>query len=67
MNKERNYNRRYPNEYNIFRTIFYMSFLYFVVVPFTVTYISVPTTPVCQFIPVAVIVSNSFKSNAPPS
>ena len=34
MNKERNYNRRYPNEYNIFRTMFYMSFLYFVVIPF---------------------------------
>ena len=32
--KERNYNRRYPYEYNIFRTIFYMSFLYFVVIPF---------------------------------
>ena len=34
MNKERNYNRRYPNEYNIFRTMFYMAFLYFVVIPF---------------------------------
>ncbi len=32
--KERNYNRRYPHEYNLFRTLFYMSFLYCVVVPF---------------------------------
>ena len=32
--KARNYNRRYPYEYNIFRTIFYMSFLYVVVIPF---------------------------------
>ena len=34
MKKERNYNRRYPYEYNIFRTMFYMSFLYVVVIPF---------------------------------
>ena len=34
MTKERNYNRRYPREYGIFRTIFYMCFLYFVVIPF---------------------------------
>ena len=33
-NKERNYNRRYPREYNFFRTLFYYSFLYVVVVPF---------------------------------
>lgn len=32
--KERNYNRRYPKEYNIFRTLFYYSFLYVVVIPF---------------------------------
>lgn len=32
--KQRNYNRRYPYEYNIFRTMFYMSFLYCVVIPF---------------------------------
>lgn len=32
--KERNYNRRYPYEYNIFRTMFYYSFLYTVVIPF---------------------------------
>ena len=32
--KQRNYNRRYPYEYNIFRTMFYMSFLFCVVIPF---------------------------------
>ena len=32
--KQRNYNRRYPSEYGIFRTMFYMTFLYTVVVPF---------------------------------
>ncbi len=32
--KQRNYNRRYPSEYGIFRTIFYMTFLYVVVVSF---------------------------------
>lgn len=32
--KQRNYNRRYPYEYNIFRTMFYISFLGFVVIPF---------------------------------
>ena len=32
--KQRNYNRRYPYEYNIFRTLFYMGFLYVVVIPF---------------------------------
>ena len=32
--KERNYNRRYPHEYNLLRTLFYYSFLYVVVVPF---------------------------------
>ena len=32
--KARNYNRRYPNEYNIFRTLFYMAFLHVVVIPF---------------------------------
>ncbi len=32
--KQRNYNRRYPHEYNIFRTAFYLWFLYFVVHPF---------------------------------
>ncbi len=31
---ERNYNRRYPGEYNLFRTIFYMGFLKLVVEPF---------------------------------
>lgn len=34
QNKERNYNRRYPKEYNIFRTMFYYGFLYTVVIPF---------------------------------
>lgn len=35
MSKEvRNFNRRYAKEYNIFRTIFYMSFLYIVVFGF---------------------------------
>ena len=34
VKKERNYNRRYPYEYNIFRTMFYMCFLYVVVIPF---------------------------------
>ena len=35
MDKEvRNFNRRYAKEYNIFRTIFYMSFLYIVVYGF---------------------------------
>ena len=35
MRKEvRNFNRRYAKEYNIFRTIFYMSFLYIVVYGF---------------------------------
>ena len=32
--KQRNYNRRYPYEYNIFRTLFYMGFWYVVVIPF---------------------------------
>lgn len=32
--KVRNYNRRYPSEYNFFRTLFYMSFVYLVVYPF---------------------------------
>ncbi len=32
--KQRNYNRRYPSEYGILRTLFYMTFLYTVVVPF---------------------------------
>ena len=31
---ERNYNRRYASEYNIFRSMWYMFFLYTVVVPF---------------------------------
>ncbi|MDR1327516.1 MAG: 1-acyl-sn-glycerol-3-phosphate acyltransferase [Heliobacteriaceae bacterium] len=31
MKEERNYNRRYPHEYNIFRTIFYMGFVNLVV------------------------------------
>lgn len=35
MSKEvRNFNRRYAKEYNIFRTIFYMSFLYIIVYGF---------------------------------
>lgn len=34
MTKERNYNRRYPHEYNIFRTIFYMGFVHIVVRPY---------------------------------
>ena len=34
VKKERNYNRRYPYEYNIFRTIFHMGFINFVVIPF---------------------------------
>lgn len=35
MEKEkRNFNRRYPKEYGIFRTIFYMGFILVVVVPF---------------------------------
>ncbi len=33
-NKERNFNRRYAKEYHIFRTIFYMCFLYTVVYGF---------------------------------
>lgn len=32
--KERNYNRRYPHEYNWFRTLFYYGFLFIVVHPF---------------------------------
>ena len=32
--KERNYNRRYASEYNFIRSIWYMTFLYTVVVPF---------------------------------
>ncbi len=32
--QERNYNRRYASEYNIFRSIWYMTFLYTVVIPF---------------------------------
>lgn len=32
--KQRNYNRRYPYEYNIIRTIFHMWFICFVVLPF---------------------------------
>ena len=36
--KMRNYNRRYPHEYNIFRTMFYMAFLYCVVFPFFITF-----------------------------
>ncbi len=32
--KKRNYNRRYPSDYNIWRTIFYMSFVFLVVIPF---------------------------------
>lgn len=32
--KQRNYNRRYPSEYGFFRTLFYMTFLYTVVIPF---------------------------------
>lgn len=32
--KQRNFNRRYPYEYNIFRTLFYMCFIYVVVIPF---------------------------------
>jgi len=31
---ERNYNRRYKNEYNIFRSMFYFGFMHSVVVPF---------------------------------
>ena len=30
---ERNYNRRYKNEYNIFRSMFYFTFMYTVVIP----------------------------------
>ncbi len=33
-NSERNYNRRYPSEYNWFRTLFYMTFVLIVVRPF---------------------------------
>ena len=36
--KVRNFNRRYPYEYNIFRTMFYMTFLYTVVFPFFMTF-----------------------------
>ncbi len=32
--KQRNFNRRYASEYNIFRTIFYIGFIYVVVIPF---------------------------------
>ena len=32
--QERNFNRRYASEYNIFRSIFYLCFLYTVVIPF---------------------------------
>ena len=31
---ERNYNRRYPEEYGFFRTLFYYTFLHVVVIPF---------------------------------
>lgn len=31
---ERNYNRRYASEYNVFRSMWYMTFLYTVVIPF---------------------------------
>lgn len=34
VKKERNYNRRYPYEYNIFRTFFHLGFIYTVVIPF---------------------------------
>lgn len=34
MNNERNYNRRYPYEYNIFRTMFNVGFVRFVVIPY---------------------------------
>ena len=33
MSKDRNFNRRFANEYHWFRTLFYMSFLYLVVYP----------------------------------
>ena len=36
--KVRNFNRRYASEYNIFRTIFYISFIYIVVIPFMKTF-----------------------------
>lgn len=32
--KQRNYNRRYPSEYGFLRTLFYMTFLHTVVIPF---------------------------------
>jgi len=32
--QDRNYNRRYASEYNVFRSIWYMAFLYTVVIPF---------------------------------
>ena len=32
--EERNYNRRYAKEYNFWRSLWYMTFLYFVAVPF---------------------------------
>src|SRR5574344_744331 len=39
MEKEkRNFNRRYPKEYGIFRTIFYMGFILVVVVPFMIIF-----------------------------
>lgn len=39
MNKEvRNFNRRYAKEYNLFRTIFYMTFLYIVVYGFFIIF-----------------------------
>lgn len=36
--KQRNFNRRYASEYNIFRTAFYMAFLYIVVITFMKTF-----------------------------
>lgn len=36
--KQRNFNRRYASEYNIFRTIFYIGFIYVVVIPFMKTF-----------------------------
>ena len=35
MATEKNYNRRYEKDYNIFRTLFYMSFVWLVVYPVT--------------------------------
>lgn len=36
--KQRNFNRRYASEYNIFRTIFYIGFIYVLVIPFMKTF-----------------------------